>query len=332
MADGGGGFILLFRKIRNHDFGRPEPACKRWALTDLIMEAAYAPHSVTIKNETIVLDRGDFVASVRFLARRWGWSLKKTGTFLNGQVSDGTLAIKRHGTGNGSPSVLRLVNYNTYQGDGAANGNGSGNAQETVGRRLGDETKEGNQKKKKTTTLSAGNGVAAHNGHRLRRTTGSSEVQTPAQTPEAGASVSMADYLESLDPSGQELLRQTITAIARTRKTGQVAPTILDGLARKLSQTPTPIVLSACQIYLDRDYAGEGKNEHYLLGIVRGESKQQLGRGEPTRFGVPGSANSNGHATSALPQTEGQRLIMQAAKDLAAEQAQPAVTAKDLEW
>ena len=107
--------------------------------------------------------------------------------------------------------------------------------------------------------------------------------QDQDQDREPTSGLTLEDYLEKLSPEGQEVVRQSVSVIATTRKSGKVAQSVLDSLARKLSRYPQPVVLEACRIYLAKDYASQGKAESYLLGIVRGEAKRQDGKGrEPS--------------------------------------------------
>jgi hypothetical protein len=65
------------------------------------------------------------------------------------------------------------------------------------------------------------------------------------------------------------LIDQTIEAIKSTRKTRKVSPNIFLKLFEQLEQYPTKKVERACQIYIDKNCAAQGKNEKYLLGIIR---------------------------------------------------------------
>jgi hypothetical protein len=234
---------------------------------DLVMLAAWEPHTVTIKGQLCTLERGDLAASVRFLAHRWRWGLRKTASFLARLQVDEMLLKKRNGSGNGSPSVFCVVNYDTYQADDGEERNGSRNASGTLPVRLRYETKKGKKVKEGPT---------------------------------------LADYLLTLDPAGQEVLRRTLEAVAGTRQTSRVAPSVFDRLAGQLSRYPGRAVLAGARIYLDRGCAAEGKGEAYLLGIVRGEANRA-------------SLNGNGHHPPVPTKTEGQFLIDEAAKQMAAE-------------
>jgi hypothetical protein len=95
-----------------------------------------------------------------------------------------------------------------------------------------------------------------------------------AQEPHSGQDLTFDGYLERFPSEAQQILRQTVAAIATTRKNGRVASSVVDGLAQAFAKYPDPVALGACRTYLSRDCAGEGRDERYLLGIVRGEAKR----------------------------------------------------------
>jgi len=67
----------------------------------------------------------------------------------------------------------------------------------------------------------------------------------------------------------QDLINQVFQAIASTRKCGKVANSILYNQLKKWARYPVEIVEAGIQTYLDKDCAGQGKREEYLLGIMR---------------------------------------------------------------
>jgi hypothetical protein len=112
------GFIMLSRRFFDHDlwderrkFSRAE------AFIDLIQSANFAPKKVLIGNTVIPLERGQQVASLRFLGQRWGWSTFKVKSFLK-LLFEQKMAYSetKH-----QQTVLTLCNYDTYnsaKGDG----------------------------------------------------------------------------------------------------------------------------------------------------------------------------------------------------------------------
>jgi phage replication O-like protein O len=69
--------------------------------------------------------------------------------------------------------------------------------------------------------------------------------------------------------SNQDLIIKAFDAIARTRKTNRVAPSVLLNQLQNWAIYPVESVESSIQAYLAKDYAGQGKKENYLLGIIR---------------------------------------------------------------
>jgi len=77
----------------------------------------------------------------------------------------------------------------------------------------------------------------------------------------------------------QKLIDQVFESLASTRKSNKVADSILLAQLQKWQKYPVEQVEAGIRIYLEKDYAGQGKREEYLLGIIRsqkvGEPKQQ---------------------------------------------------------
>lgn len=67
----------------------------------------------------------------------------------------------------------------------------------------------------------------------------------------------------------QNLLNQVFKAIASTRKSSKVAESVLVALLQKCERYPVQQVELGFRIYLEKDCAGQGKREAYLLGIIR---------------------------------------------------------------
>ena len=93
----------------------PRKFSKAEAWLDCIQLAAWKPRPFAIGLEVENLQRGEFMASVRFLAERWGWSKSAIQRWLLAAQQAGRLAVRREGQGG---TVYVLVNYGAYQGDG----------------------------------------------------------------------------------------------------------------------------------------------------------------------------------------------------------------------
>jgi len=66
-----------------------------------------------------------------------------------------------------------------------------------------------------------------------------------------------------------ELIDRCFSAIASTRKNGNVADSVLLAQLHKWERYPVEQVEAGIRTYLEKDHAGQGKDEKYLLGIIR---------------------------------------------------------------
>jgi hypothetical protein len=73
----------------------------------------------------------------------------------------------------------------------------------------------------------------------------------------------------------QKLIDDVFQAIASTRKSGRVKDSILISQLQKWEKYPVDQVEAGIRIYLEKDYAGCGKREEYLMGIIRNNHDRQ---------------------------------------------------------
>jgi hypothetical protein len=93
------------------------PYCTAFAWLDLIRRAKW--------KDGAGLERGQLRASVRFLAEAWGWSVKRTHTFLVQLEADERIVWTRPRAGKREPGTLSILEYESYQSRDALNGNAS---------------------------------------------------------------------------------------------------------------------------------------------------------------------------------------------------------------
>ncbi|MCK5316282.1 MAG: hypothetical protein KAJ55_00130 [Anaerolineales bacterium] len=107
------GWIIAHRQLfdPDHHLGG-DTANKRYAWLDLINMAAHEPFEKPVKIDLIKLERGEFLASLRYLASRWGWSKNKVAAYFRLILKRSQIETVR-GTPHGT--VYRIVNYDTYQ-------------------------------------------------------------------------------------------------------------------------------------------------------------------------------------------------------------------------
>lgn len=105
------GYLMVYRTFFDHWLWNEQRSLsKAEAFLDLLQFAAYAPTKRIIREKLIRLERGDMVASVRFLAERWKWGKDKVRTFLVMLEEDHMIQREtRQGE-----TVLTLCNYERY--------------------------------------------------------------------------------------------------------------------------------------------------------------------------------------------------------------------------
>lgn len=109
------GYIPISRKLFEHPFWiekREFSHAEAWI--DLLRSVRFEANStkVIIGNKTIMVNRGEIPASLRFLADRWQWSKNKVDAFLN-LLKDEGMINKR--TANGTnQTIIKVCNYDSY--------------------------------------------------------------------------------------------------------------------------------------------------------------------------------------------------------------------------
>jgi hypothetical protein len=93
--------------------------------------------------------------------------------------------------------------------------------------------------------------------------------------------------VSKLFPGEESLFQEVIKAISSTRKTKRVSPGIILSFLQSLQKYPQEKIRQGIRTYLEREYWQEGKDEKYLLGIIRNESKRATG--QPQEFKSTGS-------------------------------------------
>lgn len=106
-----GGYILLNRSIQDHWLWNDEPYDKARAFIDLIFLANYEDKKAKLGSQIVVCKRGDVNLSIKYLAKRWGWSRHKVSDFLDLLEKDSIIVQKR----TPSRTVISIVKYDVYQ-------------------------------------------------------------------------------------------------------------------------------------------------------------------------------------------------------------------------
>lgn len=128
MADGG--YKKLWNKAFDHPFWTEKRVFSRWeAWTDCWANmAAWKDHERMVSGKSVSLKRGEFIASDRFLERRWRWSRGKVRRFMAELVDKNMLETRDcvnggcsiDGTSGGTTYLV--VTYEHHQGGGTRDG------------------------------------------------------------------------------------------------------------------------------------------------------------------------------------------------------------------
>ena len=118
------GYFVVHRDVFAHVDFADEPFTEREAWMWLISEAAWQPKRVRVGSGsgTVELERGELAHSLRFLAEKWKWSVKRVRGYLDRGEQSGRLTRKRAHDG----AVITICNYDKYQLGGHTEGQPEG--------------------------------------------------------------------------------------------------------------------------------------------------------------------------------------------------------------
>ena len=106
-----------------------------------------------------------------------------------------------------------------------------------------------------------------------------------------GKILSEISELEKRYPD-QEIINQAFQIISSTRKSNKIAETVKLSILQKWERYPVNQVMEGIRRYLEKDYAAQGKDEAYLLGIIRKNGNGQQRESEITGGQVMKSTGS----------------------------------------
>lgn len=145
-------YIPINRRIFEHALwteDRPKSKFEAWI--DLIRSARFedGEASALIGGRIVKWNRGEYPASLRFLAERWKWSKNKVDDFIKLLENDGM--ITRRTAKGTSQNIITLCNYDSYNVNGKIKGQQKGQAGDSEGTaegQAGDKLKKVNKEKK----------------------------------------------------------------------------------------------------------------------------------------------------------------------------------------
>lgn len=110
-----GGWIKLYRSIwDNWVYSDPEDF-RAWV--DLLLMANHEDKEIKVNGVLYPVSRGQKLTSIVKLSKRWNWSRKRVIHFLN-NLQDANMIYYKSDTRSGT--LITIVNYGVYQGNGTA--------------------------------------------------------------------------------------------------------------------------------------------------------------------------------------------------------------------
>ena len=110
----------------------------------MIEHAAWKPRRFDIKGKAVTLERGQLVASLRFMAEVWGWKKDKVARYLT-RLETETMIETATATGE---TVITICNYDRYQSESSETATVNGTVSATAPRQHRDKTKKVKKVKK----------------------------------------------------------------------------------------------------------------------------------------------------------------------------------------
>ena len=111
------GWVKLYNQTLDSDFwsDNDEPFDWRSAFLHVLISANWRSGISRKCGHTIVIERGQWLTSIRKMMATFRWSRKRVENWIDGMKKYGMLESKSVGFG----TVLTVVNYDKYQNDGA---------------------------------------------------------------------------------------------------------------------------------------------------------------------------------------------------------------------
>ena len=109
------GWYLMHRGWMTSGDFKPEPFTEPMAYVWSIEMAAFEPHAQWFNGVRYPVERGQFVTSIRVMAKAFGWSVKRTISFGNRMEECGKWTRVEAQPGKHGPTLLTVENYARFQ-------------------------------------------------------------------------------------------------------------------------------------------------------------------------------------------------------------------------
>jgi hypothetical protein len=228
------GWIKLYRKLLTHEVFRSKDDKLFKTFIYCLLRAGHKEKEVFFNKQKVKLKAGQFITGREQASRDLGYSPKTFDRKIN-DLQNGTnltrCMTRRF-------SIISITNWETYQG------------RPEEDDPLPDPEHD------------------PLNGTNLTTNKKNKEVKKKDPSAISSEIASLVSQLFSF-PGGEETYSKMIQAISQTRKAGKVSQGVILTLLKSLEKFPQEKNQAGIRIYLEKEKYREGKNENYLLGIIR---------------------------------------------------------------
>lgn len=125
-----GGYVKLWRMVMDDPMWTAEPFSRGQAWVDLIMMAYHSDGIARVRGVRVEVKRGQVAMSEQAMSTRWKWSRNKVRRFLSEISSKTEQKIEQQK--NNVTTLITILNYEKYQGNGTADDTASDTANDTA--------------------------------------------------------------------------------------------------------------------------------------------------------------------------------------------------------
>jgi len=150
------GYVKLHRVIEDNKLWSSEPFTKGQAWIDLLLMANYTVSEFQVRGVWVTVHPGEMARGEEHLAKKWNWSRNKVRRFLNWLETEQQIKQQKSRV----ITIISIVNWKRYQGDGIVNETTDETTDETTERQQMEQqkdiyknVKEGIKKVKEVTPL-----------------------------------------------------------------------------------------------------------------------------------------------------------------------------------
>ena len=245
-----GGWFKVYRELQKKPIWKNSTPEQKVVLMTLLMKATFRPTTEEFQGRVIELQPGQMITSLEGICNTAGKgiSIQNVRTALKRFVRLGFITD----IPTNKNRLITIINWELYQGDEQA-------ANKQANRDLTGVQQASN------------NDIEGGEWGEIPSPSGKS----PASEKRVDQDVELRELWGTVPAELRQPVADVMKALALTRKTGKMAPSVKISVLRKLLEYEPWKALAGIGKYLDRSYHMEKKGEDYLFGIIRNVTEHE---------------------------------------------------------